>query len=64
MPVESAPGEAGSASLVSGARELSNTDVGGNLIDMVLAKNQFSTSRLVLDVADDMMFELLELGRK
>ncbi|MCH8924488.1 MAG: flagellar hook-basal body complex protein, partial [Planctomycetes bacterium] len=64
LPVEAAPGDAGSASLVSGARELSNTDVGGNLVDMVLARNQFSTSRLVLDVADDMMFELLELGRK
>lgn len=64
LPVESAPGETGGASLVSGARELSNTDVGENLVDLVLAKNQFSTSRLVLAAADDMMFELLELGRK
>jgi flagellar hook protein FlgE len=64
LPVEAAPGDAGSASLVAGARELSNTDVGENLVDLVLAKNQFSTSRLVLNVADDMMSELLELGRK
>lgn len=63
LPIQSDPGQAGAAQVVSGAVELSNVDIGRNLIDLVLSETQFKTSLAVLDTADEMFESLLNLRR-
>ena len=43
--------------------ELSNTDVGQNLIDLVLASQQFRASAAVFRTANSLLDELVDLGR-
>lgn len=64
LPVESNPGEAGSATLVSGAVELSNTDIGQNLIDVLLGSNSFRANAIVFSAADQMLEDLTSLRRR
>jgi flagellar hook protein FlgE len=61
LPIESNPGEDGSASLVAGAMELSNTDIGQNLIDLFLSSNYFRASAAVFRTADSLLDELVFL---
>ncbi|MFV1965148.1 MAG: flagellar hook-basal body complex protein [Pirellulaceae bacterium] len=63
LPVEGNPGENGIANLVAGARELSNTDIGGNLIDLVLATTQYRGNTRVITAAQQLLEELLNLRR-
>lgn len=63
LPVEGNPGENGIATLVSGAVELSNTDIGGNLIDLVLATTQYRGNTRVITAAQQLLEELLNLRR-
>ncbi len=64
LPVESSPGDGGAASIASGAVELSNTDVGENLIALILAENQFRASRLVFETGEELLDVLTTLSRK
>ena len=61
--MESNPGEDGSASLVAGATELSNADIGQNLIDLFMASDYFRANLAVLRTADSLLDELVELRR-
>ncbi|QDU94813.1 flagellar hook-basal body complex protein [Lignipirellula cremea] len=63
LPIQGEPGENGVGSLVSGAVELSNTDVGRNLIDLVLASTQYRGNSRVITTVQQMMDELLNLSR-
>ena len=63
LPVEGNPGEQGIGSLVAGAVELSNTDVGANLIDLVLATTQYRGNTRVISTAQELLDELLNLQR-
>jgi len=63
LPVEGVPGEAGSASIVSGATELSNTDIGRNLVDLSQASNLFRANVQVLATGEAMFDELTNLLR-
>jgi len=63
LPVQGNPGENGIATLVSGAVELSNTDIGGNLIDLVLATTQYRGNTRVITAAQQLLEELLNLRR-
>jgi flagellar hook protein FlgE len=63
LPVEGNPGENGIATLVAGAVELSNTDIGGNLIDLVLATTQYRGNTRVITAAQQLLEELLNLRR-
>lgn len=63
LPVEGNPGENGIATLVSGAVELSNTDIGSNLIDLVLATTQYRGNTRVITAAQQLLEELLNLRR-
>ncbi len=63
LPVEGNPGQNGIATLVSGAVELSNTDIGGNLIDLVLATTQYRGNTRVITAAQQLLEELLNLRR-
>ena len=64
LPVQSSPGSGGAASIASGAVELSNTDVGENLIALILAENQFRASKLVFDTGEELLDVLTSLSRK
>ncbi|MBM3998538.1 MAG: flagellar hook-basal body complex protein [Planctomycetes bacterium] len=63
LPVEGNPGENGLGSLIAGAVELSNTDIGQNLIDLVLATTQYRGNTRVITTAQQLIEELLNLRR-
>jgi flagellar hook protein FlgE len=57
-------GERGAAQIAADARELSNTDLGQNLVQMILAGNQFKASRRVVGTASELLEDLTELRRR
>jgi flagellar hook protein FlgE len=63
LPIEGVPSSQGLGSVVSGAVELSNTDIGKNLIDLVLATTQYRGNARVITAAQQMLDELLNLRR-
>ena len=63
LPVEGNPGEQGIGSIVSGAVELSNADVGGNLIDLILASTMYRSNTKVITTVQTMLDTLLQLQR-
>ncbi len=63
LPVEGDPGEQGTGSIVSGAVELSNTDIGSNLIDLILASTMYRGNTRVITTAQEMLDELMALRR-
>jgi len=63
QPVQGNPGELGIGDIISGAVELSNTDIGGNLIDLIVASTMYRGNTRVITTAQEMMDELLALRR-
>ncbi|HEV7282489.1 MAG TPA: flagellar hook-basal body complex protein [Pirellulaceae bacterium] len=63
LPVRGEPGTEGIGKVVAGAVELSNTDVGKNLIDLVLASTQYRGNARVITTAQQLFDELLNLRR-
>jgi flagellar hook protein FlgE len=63
LAVEGNPGQNGIATLVAGAIELSNTDIGQNLINLVLATTQYRGNTRVIAAAQQLLDELLNLRR-
>ena len=63
LPIEGNPGVDGIGSIVSGANELSNTDIGKNLIQLVLATTQYRGNTRVITAAQELLDELLNLRR-
>lgn len=63
LPVEGNPGEQGIGDVIAGAVELSNTDVGKNLIDLILASTQYRSNTRVITTAQQLIDELLNLRR-
>jgi flagellar hook protein FlgE len=57
------PGASGNGSLTSGAVELSNTDIGQNLIELILASTQYRGGTRVITSAQQLLDELLNLRR-
>jgi len=57
------PNELGLGKIVAGAVELSNTDIGGNLIDLILASTMYRSNTRVISTAQQMLDELLSLRR-
>jgi len=58
LPVESDPGEGGTAEVIGGATELSNVDLGHELVELTLAGNLFRANLAVLQTADSMLGEM------
>jgi flagellar hook protein FlgE len=58
IPVESNPSEGGAGEVIGGAIELSNVDVGRQLIDLTLAGNMFRANAAVFQTADTLLGEL------
>ncbi len=63
LPVEGNPGEQGIGTLIAGAIELSNTDIGSNLIDLILASTMYRGNSRVISTAQQMLDELLNMRR-
>ncbi len=58
-----APGTQGSGSLRAGAIELSNTDVGRSLVDLIVASTNYRGNARVISSVQQLVDELLVLGR-
>jgi flagellar hook protein FlgE len=54
----------GAAAIAAGIRELSNTDLGGNLIAMLLARNQYRAHWQVVGTASELLDDLIQLRRR
>ncbi len=63
LPVEGNPNEQGIGTIIAGAVELSNTDIGANLIDLILASTQYRGNTRVITAAQQLLDELLNLRR-
>ena len=61
LPIEGQPGENGIGSVVAGALELSNTDIGGDLVDLVLASTQYRSNARVITATQELFDELLNI---
>lgn len=57
------PGQDGLGSLTAGAVELSNTDIGQDLVEMILAQTQYQAGSRVISTAQELLDELLALQR-
>lgn len=63
LPIQADAGQQGTGTLVAGALELSNTEIGGNLIDLILASTMYRGNTRVITTAQQMLDELLALRR-
>jgi len=63
LPVEGDPGQQGIGNIIAGAVELSNADIGGNLIDLILASTMYRGNTRVITTVQQMIDELLSLRR-
>lgn len=63
LPIEGSPGANGIGSVVAGALELSNTDIGGDLVNLVLASTQYRSNARVITATQQLFDELLNLRR-
>lgn len=63
LPFDANPGEAGAGTISSGARELSNTDIGRSLIELTQAGTMFRANLAVVDTAGSLLEELAFLRR-
>jgi flagellar hook protein FlgE len=63
LPVLGRPGENGIGTVAAGALELSNTDVGGDLVDLVLASTMYRSNARVITATQQLFDELLNLRR-
>ncbi|WP_153559085.1 flagellar hook-basal body complex protein [Roseimaritima sediminicola] len=63
LPVQGAPGENGIGSVIGGALELSNTDIGKDLVDLVLASTQYRGNSRVITASQQLLDELLNIRR-
>ena len=63
LPIEGGPGENGIGTVVAGALELSNTDIGGDLVDLVLASTQYRSNARVITATQQLFDELLNIRR-
>jgi flagellar hook protein FlgE len=63
LPIEGDPNTQGLGSIIAGAVELSNTDIGRNLIELVLATTQYRGNARVITTVQQMLDELLNLRR-
>jgi flagellar hook protein FlgE len=63
VPIEGNPGQQGIGSLIAGAVELSNTDIGGSLTDLILASTMYRGNARVITTTQQLFDELLALKR-
>ena len=62
-PIIANPGTLGSGLIIAGALEMSNVDLGEEFTQMILTSTGYSASSRVIRTADELMQQLLVLGR-
>lgn len=62
-PLVAAPGNFGAGRIIGGALEQSNVDLGQEFIDLVLTSTGYSASARVISTTDQLLQQLLALGR-
>lgn len=62
-PVIAQPGQFGTGGITSGALELSNVDLAAEFINMITASTGYSASSRVISTTDQLMQQLLVIGR-
>lgn len=63
LPQLSTPGAFGTGTIRAGSLELSNTDIGRNLVDLIVASTNYRGNARVISSVDQLVNELLVLGR-
>ena len=63
LPIEGNPGKDGIGTIIAGAQELSNTDIGQNLIDLITASTGYRGGARVITTVQQLFDELLNLRR-
>ncbi len=63
LAIEGDPGSQGIGAITTGAVELSNTDIGQNLIELILASTQYRGGARVITAVQQLLDELLALRR-
>ena len=63
LPIQGRPGENGIGGVIGGALELSNTDIGGDLVELVLASTQYRGNSRVITTSQQLLDELLNIRR-
>lgn len=62
-PQKNTPGAGGAGKIRSGAIELSNTDISRSLVDLIVASTNYRGNARVISSVDQLVNELLALGR-
>jgi len=63
LPIQGRPGQNGIGTVVGGALEMSNTDIGKDLIKLVMASTQYRGNSRVITTSQQLLDELLNLRR-
>jgi flagellar hook protein FlgE len=63
LPVLATPGSFGAGTVRAGAIELSNTDVGQSLVDLIVASTNYQGNTRVLTSVNQLVDQLLQIGR-
>lgn len=63
LPQITAPGDFGAGTLRAGALEQSNTDIGKNLVNLIVASTNYQGNARVISSVDQLVNVLLQLGR-
>ena len=63
LPIVAHPGAFGAGTIRAGAIELSNTDIGRNLVDLIVASTNYRGNARVISSVQQLVDELLVLGR-
>jgi len=63
LPSLSVPGTFGTGTIRAGSIELSNTDIGRNLVELIVASTNYRGNARVISSVDQLVNELLVLGR-
>ena len=64
LPIVGNPGDQGTGTIVAGSLELSNTDIGGSLINLITTSTMYQANTRVITTATQLFDDLLQLGRR
>jgi len=63
LPIISDPGDQGNGTIVGGSLELSNTDIGASLINLITTSTMYQANTRVISTSTQLFDDLLQLGR-
>ncbi len=63
LPITGDPGAQGTGTIVAGSLELSNTDIGASLINLITTSTMYQANTRVISTTTQLFDDLLQLGR-